>query len=265
MNRGLKNLPLLGLVVVFGAWWFTTAPSSAPIMTAETPEKTQEVKANPTPAAKPAPTVKKVTPEGGDSHFCPVFSSGIARGAQDTGNIPEWAHGNVGTLQMFLAKRYGLDMKLFVDGIFGVNTESYLIRYQGEVGLAPSGVVDATTRQKMLSPCVENAAVNGKAFPKRGVSFTGGSIIVGIQLHETIQSPQGTIEQGAFRIELMSLDGKATLRVTGRAIDGVHTQTISLAKGEKKLTENWPVGLMIELQTLTSSDATFAISQQPTD
>ena len=268
MKSARKNAPLvIGLVALLGvAFWWAMTPTSTPtpaVVTAETPQQTQSI-TNPAPVAKPVVATEVITPLGTDSHFCPVFTSGIARGAEDSGNIPEWAHGDVGTLQIFLATRYSLNKKGFVDGIFGSNTESYLKRYQKEVELPGNGIVDQTTRQKMLSPCMENAAVNGKAFPKRSISFNTGSFIVGIKLHEAIQA-EGTIEQGAFRVELMSLDGVATIRVTGRAIDGIHTQVNTLKQGEKILTENWPVGLMIELQSLTTSDANFVISQQPTD
>src|SRR3954464_12261098 len=65
---------------------------------------------------------EQVTPTTSTSYkteLCPKLTRNVSLGSKDEAQVPEWALGDVGALQQFLARRYGLDEKTFIDGIFG--------------------------------------------------------------------------------------------------------------------------------------------------
>ncbi len=252
---------IVGIALIVYWLWHPGLPTTVQLVSPTHIKSTTSEKgtapAKQTPAAAPAASASTT--------FCPRFTSGVARGAYDTPQVPDYAHGNVGTLQVFLAKRYGLDEKTFVDGIFGEKTETYLKRYQKEASLVQTGVLDSNSQQKMLDACVQGVKANGVAYAIKNFTLAVGAVTLPLSVHEALLET-GSLAQGtAFRIELIAAGSAAQLRVTGPVIDGIQSQTFSLKLGVKKLTSNWPLGLTITVEKIDTSGATLSITGQPTD
>ena len=234
----------------------STTNSGSPVKTAEPAEKPAPAK----PSASPTTTTAE------DIRFCPKFANGAERGDTDEPQTPEYVHGPVGTLQVFLAKEYGLDSATFVDGIFGVDTENYLKRYQREQSLAQTGVLDSATQERMLSTCIKGLTANGAEYPKQSFTFGVGGVTMSIPVRQALMEAKGSLLQGAFRIELISVTASsARVRVTGRAIDGLTAHTFTLAKGSTKTSQHWPLALALTLNSVTVNSANFTLAQQSTD
>jgi len=264
---------IAALLVVAGLLWYFS--SSAPLVdlalpSAEQATTSDDVVSKPAVTKKPsAPSATQPTaapPAASSKQFCPKFGAGVQLGSTDGPQDEAWARGDVANLQAFLARRYNLNEKEFVDSIFGANTESYLKRYQREEGLPQTGVLEYGTQQRILGYCLNGLMANGGIYPSKNFTFAVGGVTQTLFVHEALLETQGTILNGAFRVELISVTGTtAKIRVTGRVIGGLQSQTLSLGKGEEVVTQHWPIGLKINVQSLTSSSAVLAISQQPTD
>jgi hypothetical protein len=200
-------------------------------------------------------------------NICPVFKAPIHKGSVDpTDQVPEWAVGDVKALQEFLVNRYKLNEKQFIDGIFGSNTETYLVKYQVEMGLKPTGITDAATQKTILEPCIRDAQIQGKTFSKSPITIKfGDPPVVTLKAYESVQEEDGTLEQGAFRIEMLSTDTVAKIRVTSRGLSGLVTGIATFKPGESKYTRGWPVGLYITLQKLDSAGATISVQEVSND
>ena len=231
------------------------ATTTDTVMPAETKTVTKAVSNTKTAAPVAAST---------NVQFCPLITTGIELGSKDPLQSPAWAHGDVGKLQVFLSRKYGLDETTFVDGIFGEKTETYLKRYQKEIGLPQSGVVDSRTKDALITPCISGLKANGVEYPIKNFTFAVEGVTMQVNVHETLQAV-GTVLQGASRIELISSDGAARIRVTGRVIDGILSETFTIGKGKEVITTNWPLALKIKVVNLAPNSATLSISQVPSD
>jgi len=249
-------------VILLILWYFSSSNPLPDVGILTSGEATTSASASePTKATKPTVPKAPATSVTSSIQFCPRFSTGHKIGDSDSGQTLEPTRGGVGTLQIFLARKYKLNEATFVDGIFDADTESYLKRYQKEEGLAQTGVLDYATQQRMLSYCLKGMIANGTEYPIKNFTFSVGGVTESLSVHEALQETRGTLLNGAFRIELISAGTSAKLRITGQVMGGLQSQTVTLSKGGKVLTDNWPVALTIELKSVSSSGATLAVSK----
>lgn len=254
-------------LVFFGLWYFSSPNPLSPfdIGLGVAPATTTAAGATSTPAVVPAnstapkPVAKAPTaPVTSGTLFCPKFSATSKLGDRDTSS---GFVGGIATLQIFLAKTYGLNTSSFVDGVFDADTESYLKRYQREMGIPQTGTLDYAAQQHMQKPCLNGLMANGAEYPLKNFTFTAGGVTESIVIRQGLIETGRTVFNGAFRIELISAGSSAKLRVTGPIVGGLQTQTITLGKGAKVTTDNSPSRLTIEVKSLTSSGATLFISR----
>ncbi len=257
------GLALTGSVVLF-VWYFSSPnPISPSDIGLQIPAQATTSSPAPksAPIAKPAPK-PSTAPITSNTQFCPRFRTGFKIGDRDAAQSSS-ARGDIANLQTFLAHKYGLAEAGFVDGIFGSNTEEYLKRYQRDEGLSQTGVPDSATQERMLSYCIKGLTANGAEYSVVNFTFAVGSVTQTLFVHQALQEAQGSLLNGAFRIELISTAGTmAKLRATGPVQGGLQSETISLPQGGKVLTKNWPAALLIELKSVTSSGATLYVSRQ---
>lgn len=79
---------------------------------------------------------------------CPKISTTFSRGASDTDT-----GGQVSNLQQFLATHYVVDPLTLVSGRFGPATQHYIIQFQRDNGIPPSGAVDLATLSAIFNTC----------------------------------------------------------------------------------------------------------------
>ncbi len=194
------------------------------------------------------------TPANTPDRVCPLLTRNLAQGSIDEKiNGPEHFKGQVSHLQMFLKQYFGLTDTSFVDGIFGPNTEKYVIQFQSRNGLDAVGMVGPKTRAKILSLCT-NSSLPSSSAHTLSISFPQ---TITLYLGDTYTQP-GNLAQGAFRIEYTDKN-TSSIRITGRTISGIGTQTIKLTAGTSVTTNNWPAGLKITVNKI-NSDGSMEIS-----
>jgi hypothetical protein len=265
VRMNIRILAFAIIVIVIGVFGYKTwFPSES----TTTPENTTETAANTTKTSTQGNTSTQSTGASQttsapvaaveSTRFCPKFASGAKLGTND-GPVASGMRGDVSNLQFFLMGEYGLASS-FVNGSFNSETESYLKRWQKEEGISQTGVLDSESQRVMLSACVTGAKANGVEFARKNFTLTTGSVTNSVFVHEALVESLGDVEDGAFRIELVSKSGTAQLRVTGPVLGGLQSQRFSLSEGETRRTTHSP-SISIKVNDITSSGAQLTISK----
>ncbi len=248
MNRNISTT--VGLIIIslmalgVGYVVFQSGKNAENNVSTILPTQPVETKKATTSPADPTPTKSVITLR--KDYVCPDITNDLTMGSVDEKiNGPEYFKGQVSNLQTFFVQYFSITDSNFVDGIFGPITEKYVQQFQAAEKLSATGKVDTITRSHILALCTATA------IPIQNIKILPNSLPSSITL-DPLQGLQesGNLTKGGFRIEYLNKDTH-TIRVTGRTILGIGTQTISL--NEKPIiTNNWPLALEISFQKVNA-------------
>ncbi len=88
-------------------------------------------------------------------HYCPSLTRSLYRGTRDA-----TTQGQVTELQKFLAGYFTLAPSDIITGFFGLTTERYVLQFQNEQGITPTGTVGPLTRSRITQVCATATHVN---------------------------------------------------------------------------------------------------------
>jgi peptidoglycan hydrolase-like protein with peptidoglycan-binding domain len=171
----------------------------------------------------------------------------LVRGSVDEKvNGPEFFKGQVSYLQLFLQQYFDITDASFVDGVYGPNTEYYVVQFQKQNGIDATGTVGPITRARITrfcadpSPAATHTYTLGEQFPQSFTIYPGESYAMNDVAH------------GGYRIEYVSKNNQ-TIRVTNRTDGGLATEHLKLSEGAVLMAKHtWPTGLQITVNKFLS-------------